>query len=189
MYLRQGEAFLSTYLFGQVLGRFTGAFSYSKGKVYYLKVLFENYWPWLLFLPFSCIIFFRRASKEQKVFILVWVFVVTISVLFPKPEYGRYLLPLYMPLSVLIGMFLSESILRINLIKLARCVALLSICSFFILNVFPIRLHKEEYRDLRALGPMVHFHMKEGKGQSIQLVYLNPRVYSAVLFYLLAQCE
>lgn len=33
MYLRHGEVFLSTFVSGQILGRFIGDFTYSKGKL------------------------------------------------------------------------------------------------------------------------------------------------------------
>lgn len=162
---------------------FQWSFSHSKGKTYYLEVLVENYWPWLLFLPFSCVTFVRKASKEQKVFVLVWIFIVTISLMFRKPEYGRYLLLIYPLLSVIIGMSFSKSIPRLDLMKLAQRVTLISVFSFFILDVFPIKLHREKYADLRDLRPLVHFYIKEGLNEDIQLVYSNPRVYS-VVFYL-----
>ena len=174
--------FLDVFVFKQTLGRVTGAFSYSKGKVYYLKVLLENYWPWLILLPFGLWRIWKRGRGEQRVLVFSWIGVVAFSLCFPEPEYGRYLLPIYPAFALAIGFFLADLIKEHLFQKLVKFVLSIGIVGFFLLNIFPIQLHENAYGKLRELKPFVDYLLKKERTQ-LQLLSPHYRTYTAVLFY------
>jgi len=174
--------FLDVFVFKQTLGRVTGAFSYSKGKIYYLKVLLENYWPWLILLPFGLWRIWKRGRGEQRALVFSWIGVVAFSLCFPEPEYGRYLLPIYPAFALAIG-FLSADLIKEHLFqKLVKFVLSIGIVGFFLLNIFPIQLHENAYGKLRELKPFVDYLLKKERTQ-LQLLSPHYRTYTAVLFY------
>ncbi len=182
-YIAAGETFVNTFLFKQALGRFTGEFTYSKGKLYYLELLLKTYWPWLPLLPLGIYQVLRKASREQKALILSWVSVVALSLLFPQPEYGRYLMPLYPAFALAIGFFLSGLMKGETIDKLAKAALVGGTVAFFIINIFPLQLHKISYAKLRELKPLVDYHRAQGL-REVYVYRTRYRTPHAVIFYL-----
>lgn len=182
-YITAGETFFKTLLFKQTLGRFTGEFTYSKGKLYYLKLLLKTYWPWLPLLPIGIYQVLRKASREQRALVLSWISVVAASLLFVQPEYGRYLMPLYPAFALAIGFFLGGLVKEEKIDKLAKVALVGGTVAFFIINIFPFQLHKISYAKLRELRPLVDYYVSKGF-DNIHLYKPRSRTYQAVLFYL-----
>ena len=176
-----GDTFLRVFLMKESIGRVLGtSFSFSKGKIYYLKNLVETYWPWLALLPISLYKIAKGEEKEQKALIFTWILVVGVSLLFPKPEYGRYLMPIYPAFSLAIGYTLGTWLSEDTVNRIRDRTIPFFVFSFILLNILPVKLHREAYKDLRALKPAVEFL----GGRPILYKPSNSRVYQATVFYI-----
>lgn len=183
VYLRNGDQFVNTFFFEQILGRATGSFSsYSKGKIHYLEVLLENYWPWILLFPFGLYSLIKEATRRQKILVICWLVIISLSLYFPEPEYGRYLLPLYPAMAIPQGYFIAKFMDHKKIEKLATLIIYLSFVLFIFINIFPIQIHKIRYERLRELKPLIEYYEK--RGENVFVLWPKLRTYSAVLFYL-----
>ncbi len=176
-----GSTFIKIFLMKESIGRVLGtSFSFSKGKSYYLKNLLETYWPWFALLPVALYKLAKQGGKEQKGLILTWILVVAFSLLFPKPEYGRYLMPIYPAFALAIGYTLSTWLNGETVDRIRDRATPFLIFSFILVNILPIRLHREAYRDLRALKPAIEF-----LGGKLALYKpSHSRIYQATVFYI-----
>ena len=182
VYVINGKPFFDAFIGKETLSTLAGLNPYSKGKIYYIKVLLKTYWPWLLLLPVAIYRLCKDAPLEAKSLLLSWVGVVTFSLLFPKPEYGRYMMPLYPAFAMAVGFFISHFLDEIKTVKLAKAITLGSILTFFVLNVFPVRLHRISYEALRELKPLIDY--RRAKGEKIYVFRPHPRTFQAVIYYL-----
>ncbi len=181
MYMDFGRDFIDIFMGREVILRVTKGLGFSRGKLYYIKNLLETYWPWLVLLPPSLYYLYRKGNRDQKALVFSWIIFIAFTLVFPKPEYGRYLLPIYPAFSLSIGFFTSQLLKDNHIAFIKNCAFSLGVIFFFIANIFPIKLHKTSYKELRELKPYVDFHLNGGN-----LCIYKPstrRLYQAVLFY------
>jgi len=183
VWIANGESFLRAFVGREAIATLTGMKPYSKGKIYYLKVLLQTYWPWLPLLPLALWKVWGKAPREGRILVLSWIAVVAFSLLFPKPEYGRYMMPLYPAFALAIGFFLGGLMKRETIDKLAKTALVGGTVAFFIINIFPLQLHKISYAKLRELKPLVDYHRAQGLTE-VYVYRTRYRTPHAVIFYL-----
>ena len=112
--MRGGEDFFNRQLLHENLARFfvygEGGSGHQKPFYYYFPYLILGGLPWSLFLPFAMVQWFkdRAFSKDSILFLLLWVGIVFFFFSLSAGKRAIYLLPLYPPLSLLIGLWLAQ---------------------------------------------------------------------------------
>lgn len=112
--MRGGEDFFNRQVLHENLARFfvygEGGSGHQKPFYYYFPHLVLGGLPWSLFLPFVMVERFkdRAFSKDHVLFLLLWVGIVFFFFSLSAGKRAIYLLPLYPPLSLLIGLWLVQ---------------------------------------------------------------------------------
>lgn len=110
-----GEAFFSKQIWHENLARFfvhgEGGTGHQKPVTYYLPYLFLQGLPWTLFLPVLAIDWVKRRlwKEEDHLFLAVWVLAIFVFYSLAAGKRGVYLLPLYAPLSLMLGSWFQSS--------------------------------------------------------------------------------
>jgi dolichyl-phosphate-mannose-protein mannosyltransferase len=108
----QGE-FANDFFLNQNISRFTGVnMSYSGGKrrsfFHYIPKLLVFALPWSLLLPFGLYNFRKKFFKLKPAtyYLLIWFLVVFVFFSLAAIKRGDYLLPLFAPMTILLGRYL-----------------------------------------------------------------------------------
>lgn len=113
--LRGGEDFFNRQIIHENLARFfasgEGGTGHQKPFYYYFPYLIPEGLPWSLFLPFVIVDWFKKKTfaEDQNLFLMLWVGVIFFFFSISAGKRAVYLLPLYPPLSLLIGSWLGRS--------------------------------------------------------------------------------
>jgi 4-amino-4-deoxy-L-arabinose transferase-like glycosyltransferase len=110
----QGE-FANDFFINQNISRFTGInMSYSGGRrksfFYYIPKLFVFALPWSLILPFGLYNYRKKflKLKPSTYYLLIWFMVVFVFFSLAAIKRGDYLLPLFAPMTILLGRYLER---------------------------------------------------------------------------------
>ncbi len=113
--LRGGEDFFNRQIIHENLARFfvsgEGGTGHQKPFFYYFPYLILEGLPWSLFLPFSMVDWFKKKTftQDHSLFLALWVGFIFLFFSFSAGKRAVYLLPLYPPLSLLIGSWLGQT--------------------------------------------------------------------------------
>lgn len=113
--LRGGEDFFNRQIIHENLARFfvsgEGGTGHQKPFYYYFPYLILEGLPWTLFLPFVIVDWFKRKdfAQDDSLFLMLWVGFIFLFFSFSAGKRAVYLLPLYPPLSLLIGSWLRQT--------------------------------------------------------------------------------
>ncbi len=106
VYLRLGSGPLEYFFLRENLERFAGE-TYDSGRspLFYFLTYFAEGLPWSLFLPLAIRRWWRSEGPErsEQGFLLLWVGLMLVPLSLSRGKIDYYLLPLYPPLSLLIG--------------------------------------------------------------------------------------
>ncbi len=176
-----GLSFWKIFVGREVLERASGASGFSKGSFYYFGEVLKNYWPWLPFLPVSVYVLFKEhESRVFKALIASWFFVAAFSIAPLRPQYGRYLNYIYPVFAIPIGYFLGSFLKSPERIR--EWILRISVFSFMVINILPVRLHRPYYKDLMEIYPVLKNKLDAG----YRLYLYRPpsrRLWQALLFY------
>ncbi len=162
----------------QVLQRFAEHLpDHPGGPGFYLKVIFNKYRPWILFLvpalPFFVFQTIRMKNKEM-IFVTVWIFCTLGLWTLVKTRLHWYILPIYPALSICVACVCAK-VVKEKYILPAGIVFLITIASHVKRNVFEANYNP----DLKSISASVKNIVPEGK-----VVFLyNSTDCSANLFY------
>ncbi|MFQ5682104.1 MAG: ArnT family glycosyltransferase [Candidatus Binatia bacterium] len=112
--MRGGEDFFLRQIIHENIARFfvhgAGGAGHQKPFYYYFPYLFLEGLPWTLFLPFVLWEWFasKAFTDERSLFLMLWVGIVFLFFSLSSGKRAVYLLPLYPPLSLLTGFWLSQ---------------------------------------------------------------------------------
>ncbi len=176
-----GSKFTEIFLGREVIKRATSLAVFSKGKLYYLREFVTNYWPWLPFFLLGTYVFLKgKAPGWAKVLCTSWFFLSILSILPLRPEYGRYLNYVYPVTAIPVGFFLGRITGNPETVK--EWTLRIAVFGFILINVFPIRLHRDYYRSLKEAWPLVENVMGR---ERLVFLYRPPsrRLGQAILFY------
>jgi 4-amino-4-deoxy-L-arabinose transferase-like glycosyltransferase len=174
--IRFGREFLDSYFFYHILERSKGIEEHQNGFWWYfivLKVWFRQ-WFVVLIPAFAYAVYSFFASKigrEEKrplLFLAIWSFVTFIVLSASSSKIQWYIIPIYPPLSVIIGWFLDKAVSFISVkiqsskFKLQDfvirvvCLSMLVSCSVYLLIKWKHMWFSEDAnRDIAVLGSMV----------------------------------
>jgi 4-amino-4-deoxy-L-arabinose transferase-like glycosyltransferase len=111
VYLRLGPGPLEYFFLRENLQRFAGE-TYDSGRspLYYFLTYLAEGLPWSLFLPLAIRSWWRSQGEERRAqgFLLLWVLLMLVPLSLSRGKIDYYLLPLYPPLSLLIGRVFSR---------------------------------------------------------------------------------
>ena len=113
--LRGGEDFFNRQIIHENLARFfvsgEGGTGHQKPVYYYFPYLILEGLPWSLFLPFVIVDWFKSKAfaQDDSLFLMLWVGFIFLFFSFSAGKRAVYLLPLYPPLSLLIGSWLRQT--------------------------------------------------------------------------------
>jgi len=110
-----GEDFFNRQIIHENLARFfvsgEGGTGHQKPIYYYFSYLILEGLPWSFFLPFVLVDCFKKKvfSQDQNLFLMLWAGVIFFFLSLSAGKRAVYLLPLYAPLSLLIGSWLGQT--------------------------------------------------------------------------------
>ncbi len=111
--MRTEGAFFQDFFMNQNISRFTGInMSYRGGKrqsyFYYIPKLFVFALPWSLLVPFGLYNYRKKLLKlkPSTYYLLIWFLVVFVFFSLAAIKRGDYLLPLFAPMTILMGRYL-----------------------------------------------------------------------------------
>lgn len=108
MISRYGWTFLDDHFFEHHLQRLQEAQSHRQRGWYYFFTLPADFLPWSIFLPFVCFYVHSHFDRSAQKFFTIWALVVFISLSLVSSKYGKYLLPMWTPLALLLSCGLHE---------------------------------------------------------------------------------
>ena len=113
--IRTGGAFFQDFFMNQNISRFTGVnMSYRGGKrqsyFYYIPKLLVFALPWSLLVPFGLYNYRKKflKLKPSTYYLLIWFMVVFVFFSLAAIKRGDYLLPLFAPMTILLGRYLER---------------------------------------------------------------------------------
>ena len=113
--MRTEGAFFQDFFMNQNISRFTGInMSYRGGRrqsyFYYIPKLFLLALPWSLILPFGLYNYRKKflKLKPSTYYLLIWFLVVFVFFSLAAIKRGDYLLPLFAPMTILLGRYLER---------------------------------------------------------------------------------
>ena len=106
---RHGEGFLAVNFLEHQFGRLHGAESHRQAIWYYVLTLPTDFLPWSFFLPFTLLFGHARFSRPAVKVFVIWALVVFVTLSLVSSKYGKYLLPMWTPLAVLMAAGLLDS--------------------------------------------------------------------------------
>lgn len=112
--LKGGDEFFSRQVIHENLARFfvygEGGSGHQKPFYYYFPYLMLEGLPWSLFLPFVVVDWFKTKSYAQdpSLFLMLWAGLIFFFFSISAGKRSVYILPLYVPLSLLTGMWLEQ---------------------------------------------------------------------------------
>jgi 4-amino-4-deoxy-L-arabinose transferase-like glycosyltransferase len=104
-----GGDFLSAAFLEQHVERLVGADSHQEPFWHYLLTLPADFLPWSIFLPLAVLYGHARFSRAGPRFFSCWALVVFVSLSCVSSKQGKYLLPMWTPLAVLVAAALLET--------------------------------------------------------------------------------
>jgi 4-amino-4-deoxy-L-arabinose transferase-like glycosyltransferase len=105
-----GRAFVKTYLVKHVFQRsVSDLHKYNSGPLFYLGVLWDFMWPWVLISPFA-IVHEIRQKRSRVILALIVLTIVPFTLATTKFQW--YIIPALPGLSILIGCFISAYLVR-----------------------------------------------------------------------------
>lgn len=113
--IRGGEGFYDRQILHENLARFfvhgEGGTGHQKPFYYLFPYLIAGGLPWTLLLPFVAIDWFRKKTFRENgpLFLMLWAGLVLLFFSVSAGKRSDYLLPLYPPLSLLIGLWLGRA--------------------------------------------------------------------------------
>ncbi len=163
MWLQHGEAFTSQYFGREIIDRAAAGpvADFNKGSVsplYYLGILFQAYWPWIVTFAFAMVAMFRREGTphvRSALFLSLcwcagWLLLLSI---FPDKR-PRYLLVTYPVAAVASAAFLcrlAPVLVRAAWLRLCRWALPLTAVLALAIAIAPVRLHRPEPSQWPAL--------------------------------------
>ena len=163
MWARHGEAW--------ILGAFEElAMRFSQPKMakahyftpilsFYPKKILQYGWPWLLVLPASAALFFKRRPFSRpgtgRALVLAWGGVVILEILLVRPPYTRYLVPLLAPWALAVGRTARVILPAEAGRKVRQALPMVAAALSLLLLVLPIPLKKERAGDILLFRPLV----------------------------------
>jgi len=170
MYLEHGQVFLQEHIIGQHFSRLSEADSHKHGFFYYFATLPADFLPWSFFIPLAVFwgrVRFRHSGPR---FFMIWMFFTFFFLSCISSKQGKYLLPMWPALSLLVAAallsreresiwegFLGEGLLRILSwgfkAPLAVAVALVAygLCGFDFMNLLGPLCRAEWEPDVRVI--------------------------------------
>ncbi len=137
--------FTNVFFFKHNLERFSGTLSGHHGAWYfYLPVIVIGALPWSLFLPKI----FLTKKSDIKVFALIWFLVFTVFYSLAATKLINYILPVYLPLMILITLWLKDNLAS----KYLQCVYL----GFLILGIIFLILVNLPYQNFTNEPFIIH---------------------------------
>ncbi len=170
MWARHGEAWIQG-AFGELAMRFSQpkmakAHYFTPLLRFYPRKVFQYGWPWLLVLPWTAWIFFRRRPFSRpgrgRALVLAWVGVVLAELFLVRPPYTRYLVPLLGPWALAAGRTLRLGLPEKGPGNIRRALPFLAACLSLLLLVVPIPLKKDRARDILLFKPLVEAALPPG---------------------------
>lgn len=110
----RNQGMVDYFLKDQLLGRmFQGTAGHKHPFYYYFIVLPLGFLPWILFVPAASVWAWGRAEgsnveKERMHFLLLWFLIPFVFLSLFRTKLPLYLVPLFPPLALLVGRFVSE---------------------------------------------------------------------------------
>lgn len=114
--LEGGEEFFNRQIIGENFARFFSRGGRGSGHqgpfYYYLPYLFSGGIPWSLFFPFMILDFFKRKkyTDDGALFLMVWAMVVFVFFSLSAGKRPPYIVPLFVPLSLLTAAWFFSSV-------------------------------------------------------------------------------
>ena len=105
----EGKKFAYEFFINQNINRFLKAFDHRHPIYYYIPQFFGGFFPWSIIAFFSIINFkFPRSREEEKTYkLFLWAFIFIFTFFsISSSKRGVYILPLYMPASVITALYL-----------------------------------------------------------------------------------
>lgn len=106
---RYGWDFLSQALLEQHVDRLVNAASHQKPLWYYVTTLPADFLPWTLFLPLGIYYAHAHFRTVGAKFFFCWAVVMFVSLSLVSSKQGKYLLPMWTPMAVLVAAALLET--------------------------------------------------------------------------------
>jgi len=127
---------------------------------------------------------FRRtmAGKGFTRFLIMWIALDLIVLALISTKYSRYLLPLFMPLSVVCGIFISNALSEKWEWRLIKAMGGTALFACLLLSIVPIPIHGKDPTGVREIAPLLRYYSRRG-----YRIYLGKdiksRLKAAVIFY------
>jgi len=154
-------------------------------RLYYLKELATQYWPWLPFFllgAFKLGKLVKEKRDERGVLLFLWVLVYLAGLSLPGAKNVRYLLPIFPAAAILTGYALEQLLAERGKRIFVRVVAVATLAGALIVNATPLPLSSQREVDVRVLAPYVkHFADQGARVIASPDVHFNKN--NALLFY------
>jgi len=164
---RWGERFWLEYLQHEIwlrLDTHSTLFPY-RSPVFYVRSFVLNFLPTVVLLPGVLILGLRKRlgiPKRLGWLLALWTLLGAALPLLPRTKYARYLLPLYVPLSVYCGFFTAKVLRRSFDESLKRFLAGALPVLYLLLACLPITLHADDKTKIREVIPVLSYYHKRG---------------------------
>ncbi len=184
MWARHGETWIQG-AFGELAMRFSRpklvkAHYFTPLLRFYPRKVFQYCWPWLLVLPWTAWIFFRRRPFARpgkgRALVLAWGGVVLAEIFLVRPPYTRYLVPLLAPWALAAGRTLRLGLSPKAPQALRRALPYVAAGLSLLLLVLPIPLKKDRARDVLLFRPFVQAALAKGEPLGFYRPGLPPRI-------------
>ena len=125
--------FFHFYFIMQHLERYTSiGIGHYQPVWFFIPILCIGFFPWILFLPQTILMHWPQSFKTRKeyhveIFFLLWILLIIAFFSFSKSKLIPYILPIFPPLSILTGHYLSKKIrssFALSAIVMATCLSL-----------------------------------------------------------------
>jgi 4-amino-4-deoxy-L-arabinose transferase-like glycosyltransferase len=104
--LRGGDDYLNATLMYHSIERFEKGVAHIRPIYYYFYQFPLNFFPWTIFLPATlCYIFSKKMmiGRKESLFLTTWFVIIFLFFTLSRGKRGLYLLPLYPPVSLMVG--------------------------------------------------------------------------------------
>lgn len=109
MTFRYGSSFVQDAFLEHHVQRLHAAESHRQSAWYYVLTLPVDFLPWTLFLPAAIFHAHVHLRRVQAKLMLIWVLVPFVTLTLISSKQGKYLLPIWTPLSILVAAALLET--------------------------------------------------------------------------------
>lgn len=140
----------------QIIGRAVNSFIHKEPFYYYVLVFPLVFYPWILFLP-RALIHLHFIQKDAYLLLLIWFVTGFVVISLISGKLFIYLLPLFPPMSLIIGKFFGDILQQSDRYKYDLRVEEIISCvlSGLILVLFPVALKRFFPQEISSFLPLL----------------------------------